>query len=271
MAKKSAKKAKTSKTVKSTAVMVSDDLSPAERKDADKRWIEMTKSLLNRRGELVSDTLQFYYDVGELADEVIATQGQGASPKARRKYGRRTVNDLAKALSYQSSTIYNCLRFFRVCDKKQLSELKKHGWAWRNVLALVTVEDSKARRQFQLDFQAGKYAKSDDVKDSDAFRKEITKYNDKQREAGTRNDNRGNRLTVLSPIKSAHAAVHKVVQEILPNLLIGVKELGESYDKVDPEQIAEARKQLREISKDLAAVEQVRKRYSELAEQLDLL
>lgn len=272
--KKQAKRGKASdeKVEKSRALTAATELSPAEQQEAERRWKLATSELLKRHSELMSRTLQYYYDVGKLADEVAASQGQGASGKGRFKYGQRTLAELAAAIDCSPSSVYNCLRFFRMTDKKKLDELQKNGWAFRNALQLTTVEDADVREKFQQDFQGGKYMKPDGTeRDSEAFRQAVLKYNARQRAEGTRNDNRGNKLTLLSPIKSAHAAVHKVVQEVLPDLLVSMKELGEAVDKIDPAKAAEARKQLRAINKDLAAVGEVQRRYIELASEFDLL
>lgn len=232
---------------------------------AEARWQKITDALLNRRRSVAHDLLQYYFDVGNLAADVVAAKSKTADQRLVNKYGKRTIDELAKALEVSDSTVYLCLRFGRTFDRQQLAELQKNEWPWRSVITLMTVENIEERREKQLEYQAGEHREH-----GEAWKDYVESYNQKQRAAGKRKDNRGRKSAPPPPIKGAHTIINQLVKDILPDLLVGVKDLGDNADNHDAKKVAEAKVQLREIDKGLEAIAAVATKFREMVAELGL-
>jgi hypothetical protein len=204
-------------------------------KDAETRFRESINKLSARKLEMGKQDLMFKYDIGKLASTMAAEQGKEFH---ERTYGTHVVDDVAKLLHEEITTVYAAIKFanaFKTSEVKQLAE----KWPWRGVKALLRVEDPDDRAKFQHDWEKGKY------KNSDAFINAVAKYKEGQKPPQPSNPPKP--PTLVRPIKTTTTVLTKVNGEVFPELINRLKAFAEANEEVDEkaeERAAELRQQL---------------------------
>jgi flagellar hook-basal body complex protein FliE len=228
----------------------------------EKAWDAAVNELRERKRDITYNLLQLRYDVGLLAASVIAARD--GDSKKQFKYGARTVADVASALKESQSTVYMCLRLARAYTPAQLEHLKKNEWPWRGVMSLLTVESQAKRIEFQQEWEAGKHQEhGESLKDA------IEKYNQEQRSAGKRTENRGRRSSVLSPLKSAMTMLRQTTNQVLPGVLTSVQHIKSRSEELTEDQITKARKSLEEIGRLMEREQELVQEFMTAVESID--
>ena len=204
-------------------------------KKAAAHWEQVTSDLRGRRRQAASDIIQYRFDVGTFALELMEDRSQELGKKL---YGDRTVEQLCEALNESSSTVHTCIKFARKCDAKELAYFKDHEWPWRAISSIVTVDNANEYKRLKEDFEQKRFKTSDDLKAA------VKVVNDASREDGTKGGRKGS-LTAKSTIRSFNTSCNMLSTKVLPNFLTAVKTFSKDVQKMDAE-AAEA------ITKDLA-------------------
>ena len=176
-------------------------------KQASSRFKDEIKSLLERKHAMSDDMLQWKYDVGIVAGQIMSDKSKALH---ERTYGEHIVADVAMELDMSDpNSVYTCVKFSAIFTKRDLKRLQDKKWPWRGIVSLLGVEDKEAREQFMLAYESGEY------KNTDALKKAITTYNEKAIESGEKEESRGRKSTYVTPIKSADAIITKVTGDTI--------------------------------------------------------
>jgi len=230
-------------------------------KDADKRWKDTTEDLRNRRRQAAADIIQYRYDVGTFAIELMEDR---AKELGKKLYGDRTVEQLCEALNESSSTVHTCIKFARKCDKKELEYFKKHEWPWRAISSIVTVENAETYKQLKEDFEKGRFSTSDDLKQA------TKEANEKDKADGTKTDKRGGSPTTKSTIKSFNTSCKMLATKVMPNFMDAVKKYSKEVQKMDSEAAEAIAKDLAESKEALETLGKMAVRANEILGEIDV-
>lgn len=200
-------------------------------KAADELWKEKTADLRQRRKEMAGGILQYRYDVGLFAVEVIADKAKESN---NRLYGSHTVEDLGKDIGESASTIHSCIKFAQRVTPDELAHFKDHEYPWRAVQSLITVDDAKSYASLKKQFEKGQFENSDDLKAA------VKEVNDAGREDGTKPDKRrGGGQTTASMVKSFNTMLNQATSKVIPGMVRAVAEFKKKGDEMS-ESAAEA-------------------------------
>lgn len=224
-------------------------LTPAERKDLAKasktRWNEKTNELRTRRREMAGSILQYRYDVGLFALEIIADK---ATETQNRLYGTHTVEDICEAIGESSSTIHSCIKFARKISVTELEHFKKKEYPWRAVASLITVDDAKAYVDLKKRFESGQFQNTDELKS------EIKSVNEGKREKDGKSTTKSGNSAAASMVKSFNTMLNQATSKVIPGLLEAIDTfvkkrdtLKESTAEAVKDGLKEARKNIRSM------------------------
>lgn len=197
-------------------------------RQASDRFKDEIKTLLERKHAMSDDLLQWKYDVGIVAGQIMSDKSKALH---ERSYGEHIVADVAMELDMSDpNSVYTCVKFSAVFSKRELKRLLDKRWPWRGIVSLLGVENKEDREKFMLAYEGGEY------KNTDALKKAITTYNEKALATGVKTEKRGSKSTYVTPIKSADTIITKVTSDTLPSLLEALNEVrtnGVDDDKRD--------------------------------------
>jgi len=225
---------------------------------ADERFKQDANELRNRRRTMAGDLLQYRYDIGKMAIR-IADEKQKATHE--RYYGSHTVQDTAEGLEEALSTIYACMKFIKQISPKQLMDLKAKEWPWRAVSSLFTIDDPKARKQLQADFEKGKFKTSDDFRDA------VKKTNKADRMAGVKTETRGRGGSggqSASMIHSLNTVFSQAAKRVLPEAIEGVRNFIKGSQKMSPAAVDKIAAEIKESAGNVAAVKKMIQQYEKV-------
>lgn len=223
-------------------------------KEAEANWAKITEEFRVRRRQAAADILQYRYDVGIFANDLVESR---ALELGKKIYGDKTVDHLCEALGESQSTIHLCMRFARKVDVKELAYFKAQEWPWRAVSSLVTVEDPAAYKKLKEDFESERFKNSDELKTA------AKAINDKARAAGTR-DKRGGSPATLSVIKSFEVSCNQVTTQLMPNFMTAVKDFAKDSAKMESDVVEKTEKAIKEAKKSLDALKKMIERLDEV-------
>ena len=235
MTKKKAEKAETKPAAVDTKALA---------KAADSRWQKRTDILRERRKGMAGEILQYRYDVGLFAVEVIEDK---TKETGKRLYGSHTVNDICADIGESASTVHSCIKFVRKVDTKELDSFKKHEFPWRAVASLITVEDAKSYKALKEKFEKGAFDNSDQLKSA------VKDANAESKKDGTKADKRGGNSTAASMVKSFNTMLNQATSKVIPGLMKAVTAFVKKGDSMS-ETTAEAVKGgIKEAKKNIIA------------------
>jgi hypothetical protein len=223
-------------------------------KEAEANWAKVTEEFRNRRRQAAADILQYRYDVGIFANDLVESR---ALELGKKIYGDKTVEHLGEAIAESQSTLHTCMRFARKVDVKELEYFKAQEWPWRAVSSLVTVEDPAAYKKLKEDFESERFKNSDELKTA------AKAINDKARAAGTR-DKRGGSPATLSVIKSFEVSCNQVTTQLMPNFMTAVKDFAKDSAKMESNVVEKTEKAIKEAKKSLDALKKMIERLDEV-------
>ena len=209
------------------------------------RWQKTTDNLRGRRRKAAADILQYRYDVGVFAIQIVEDRNK---LPGKQKYGSRTVEQICEALEESQSTVHTCIKFARKCDKKELEYFKAHEWPWRAVSSIVTVEDAKAYKQLKEKFEKDQFANTDALKEA------VKGANEKSKKDGTKTDNRGGSPTAQSVVKSFSTACTQITTKVMPDFMSVVKSFTKDSQKMEAEVADKMAAGIKEGKKALASL-----------------
>lgn len=230
-------------------------------KESKARWEKVTADLRARRHKAAGDVIQYRYDVGQFAVELMADRERELGKKL---YGDRTVAQLCEALRESSSTVHTCIKFAKRCDKKELEYFKDHEWPWRAVSSIVTIEDAAEYNKLKKDYEKQVFANTDELK------KAAKEANERSKKKGTKTDKRGGSPTSKSMLNSFNTACSTVATKLLPNVLSVAKKFSKEVQKMEPEVADEMTAKLKESKKALADLKAMIGRADEIFAEIDI-
>jgi len=228
---------------------------------AQDRWAKVTTNLRNRRRQAAADVIQYRYDVGLFAIELMEDR---AKELGKKLYGDRTVEQLCEALNESSSTVHTCIKFSRKCDKKELDYFKTHEWPWRAVSSIVTVEDAKAYRQLKESFEQKKFKNTDELKEA------AKAVNEQSKKDGTKSDRRGGSPTARSMIKAFNTSCGAIATKLMPNFMSIVKSFGKDSQKMEPDVAEEMAAEIKKGKKALDTLKKMVERTEALIAEVGI-
>ena len=262
--KKKAAKPSAPKVTAPKAAAKTTALTKTEQRDLVKkteiRWEEVTTSLRGRRRQAAADIIQYRFDVGAFAIELMDDRVKELGKKL---YGDRTVEQLCEALNESSSTVHTCIKFARKCDAKELDYFKKHEWPWRAISSIVTVDDAKEYKRLKDDFESKRFENSDQLKDA------VKEVNDKARDDGTKDGRKGS-PTAKSMIRSFNMSCNMLATKLLPNFLTAVKTFKKDVSKMDADSAEAVAKDLKESVKAVSTLTKMAERATSILDEIDL-
>jgi len=210
-------------------------------KQAETKFKKDIDDLLSRRKAMVGNLLQWRHDIGKVASRIMHDRSKALH---ERTYGAHVVNDVAGILNEKEEVVRACAHFAAKFTDKQLKVLQAKEWPWRGVLALLGVEDQKARDKFQGKWEEGKYKNTDELKDA------IAKYNGKAIKDGEKTETRGPKhQPVVGAVKTADTIMTKFTSDTLPGFLkaMDVAKKDEDMDDARREKLREHTSHIREL------------------------
>jgi hypothetical protein len=199
-------------------------------KAADKNWKEKTSQLKQRRKEMAGGILQYRYDVGQFAVEVVADKTKA---NGKRLYGTHTVEDIGKAINESSSTIHACIKFAKRVDPKELEYFKENEYPWRAVSSLITIDDAKAYKALKQQYENDQFDNSDELKAA------VKEANAESKKAGTKTEKRGGNSNAASMVKSFNTMLNQATAKVIPGFVKATAEFKKKGDAMS-ESTAEA-------------------------------
>ncbi len=196
-------------------------------------WDTTVKALIEARDNLAGGILKYRWVTGKFALEVAAGRGK---PEQDRRFGIHNFHDIAVELGESESTVRACMRFHAQTSPEQLEHMISEGWAWRAACALVTVEDPKARRRLQLDYEAGKYDNSDAFKEKVKATKEeanLVRSRKKVEKDKKAKPSFGGR-NIRSQIAGFNTVSGALMRDAIPQLLEGLNRYRERHENLAP-------------------------------------
>ena len=189
-------------------------------------WKKRTTELRDWRKKMAGDILQYRYEVGKFAIEVIEDK---AKERGNRLYGTHTVQDICGATNESPTTVHDSIKFVRKVGVAELQQLKAREYPWRAVAALITVADAKAYKALKDKFEKGAFGNTEEFK-------EATKAaNVQAKKDGTKTDNRGGGTsTAASIIKSFNTTLNQATQKLIPDLLSATRAFTKDSQTMAP-------------------------------------
>lgn len=179
-------------------------------------WKSRTSELRQWRKKMAGDILQYRYEVGKFAIEVIEDK---AKESGNRLYGTHTTQDICDAIKESPTTVHDSIKFVRKVGVKELAHLKSCEYPWRAVAALITVTDAKAYVALKEKFETGAFGNTDE------FKAATTEANVQSKEDGTKTDKRGSggSSTAAAIVKSFNTTLTQATKKLIPDLLAATK------------------------------------------------
>lgn len=230
-------------------------------KAADERWKSATEDLRTRRRQAAADIIQYRFDVGKFAVDLMEDRAKELGSKL---YGDRTVEQLCEALAESSSTVHTCIKFARRCDQKELDYFKKHEWPWRAISSIVTVDDAKEYKRLKDDFEQERFKTSDELKTA------VKEVNLKSKETGVKKDKRGGSTTMKSTIKAFNTSCGMLATKLTPNFMEALKRFEKDAPGMDAESSEEVAKSLAESKESVSNLSAMLTRTNELLGEIDI-
>jgi hypothetical protein len=143
-------------------------LSKQELDEIEKTWASALTELRGRRHTLAGDMLQYRYDVGKIAIDLMNAAKQDPN---KRKYGSHTIEEFALQLTESDSSIYDSVKFVNVVDPNLLAHLKKLEWPWSAVQSYVYLKKESNRKKLLEQSEKGK------ITTREQFRQLVEKLN----------------------------------------------------------------------------------------------
>ena len=189
-------------------------------------WKKRTTELRLWRKKMAGDILQYRYEVGKFAIEVIEDK---AKERNNRLYGTHTTQDICSAIKESPTTVHDSIKFVRKVDEKELAHLKASEYPWRAVAALITVTDAKMYAVLKEKFEKGAFGNTEEFK-------EATKAaNVQSKKDGTKTDKRGGgSSTAASIIKSFNTTLNQATKKLIPDLMDAAKAFVRDGQKMAP-------------------------------------
>lgn len=231
-----------------TTTALSKDEQKKLAKAAAARWESITEELRTRRRGVVADLLQYRYDVGKFALDVMEDRAKELGNKL---YGDRTIEQVSDALAESQSTIHSCMKFVRRCDSKELEYFKKHEWPWRAVSSIITIEDAKTYKQLKEKFEKGQFGNTDELKEAAAT------ANAQAKSSGAKTERRGPSRTAYSIIKSVSTACGQISTKVLPVYVTTVKDFVKNSAKMETVEVDKMAAELKDVKKALEALKKM--------------
>jgi len=213
-------------------------------KAAESKFRDDVNELANRKHEMTKVDLVWKYDLGIVARTMADEEGKELHEKT---YGAHVVEDIIKYLGEEKTLVYAAIKFSRLFKKSEVKKLADL-WPWRAMLYLVKIEDPDDRAKFQLAWEKGKF------KNSDEFIEAVKEYKGEQDPKKTKkDDDKGVPSGLSRPIKTATTVLTKVNGELLPDLLVRLREFAKRDKTPDDklEEVAEALHEQLPIAKQL--------------------
>lgn len=225
---------------------------------AGDNWKKRTDALRERRRTMAGEMLQYHYDVGLFAEEVVADK---ANDPKKRLYGSHTVDEISKAISMSVSTVHSCLKFARRIEVKELELLKKAEYPWRAVASLITVEDAKSYKELKDKYEKGTFKNSDQLKDA------AKAINDAARKAGTKSKQSGGNSTAASMVKSCNTLLNQATSKVLPGFMRAITEVVKKGDKMSEATVEAVKVGVKEARKNIRATQTLLEKAEKLIEE----
>ena len=207
------------------------------------RWRERLDEPARRRQALAGDFLQFHYDVGRLALELVEQEASGGAQSVRAK---RVLSDvMAPRVHMHPENLQACMQFARQTRPEELEDLKAREVPWFVVRATLSVRDAVRRDGFRRDYVAGKFEGKGDLAAAVAEDNATGKLKGVKKKA--RRDSpryKSGAATALSTIKSTRTALHALSSKIAPSFVSSVREVAKHRASMNPATIGEIDRQL---------------------------